>query len=151
VLGLDLDLSILRFFDFLKMGKFAGSWTRTKTEGAEAFFKALNAPEDKLKRAASAELTSVVKSDGKDIELTRTYTLAGESKTTTTKVTVGAECEVAGPLGGTHKVTVEADGEAVVCKTTDGAMSIRFDIVNDELVETFSAKGNTFKRWHKRA
>ncbi|CAG5079851.1 Oidioi.mRNA.OKI2018_I69.PAR.g9396.t1.cds [Oikopleura dioica] len=133
------------------MGKFAGTWQRTKVEGAEAFFKALNAPEDKLKRAAAAELTSVVKSDGKEIELTRTYTLAGESKSATTKVTVGAESEINGPLGGTHKVTVEADGDAVVCKTTDGAMSIRFEIVGEELVETFSAKGNTFKRWHKRA
>merc|ERR1712037_249926 len=117
----------------IKMGKFAGSWKRTKTEGGEAFFKALNAPEDKLKRAASADLVSEVKSDGKNIELTRTYTLAGESKSST------------------QKVTVEADGEAVVCKTTDGSMSIRFEVVNDELVETFSAKGNTFKRWHARA
>ncbi|CBY08674.1 unnamed protein product [Oikopleura dioica] len=133
------------------MGKFAGSWKRTKTEGGEAFFKALNAPEDKLKRAASADLVSEVKSDGKNIELTRTYTLAGESKSSTTKVTVGQESEITGPMGGTHKVTVEADGEAVVCKTTDGSMSIRFEVVNDELVETFSAKGNTFKRWHARA
>jgi len=162
-----------------KMGKFAGSWKRTKTEGGEAFFKVrftklgiglkINFRLSTLLRTSSSELlplTSSLRSNptartssspeltlllGKFINKIPNFINSSESKSSTTKVTVGQESEITGPMGGTHKVTVEADGEAVVCKTTDGSMSIRFEVVNDELVETFSAKGNTFKRWHARA
>lgn len=56
---------------------FAGTWKRGKTEGGEAFFKAFNAPDEKLKKAASAELTSTVVENGDSIKITRVYTLGG--------------------------------------------------------------------------
>ena len=74
-----------------------------------------------------------------------------ESKESNTKVVVGEVSEITGPFGQVHKVEVKPDGEAVVASTTDGSITIRFEIVNDELVETFSGKGNTFKRFHARA
>ena len=54
---------------------FQGKWKRTKTEGGEAFFKAFDAPEDKLKRAQAAELTTEVVACPPDgFKMTRTYT-----------------------------------------------------------------------------
>ncbi|CAG5094959.1 Oidioi.mRNA.OKI2018_I69.XSR.g13963.t1.cds [Oikopleura dioica] len=133
------------------MGKFAGNWKRVRSEGGAAFFLAFGAPQEKLEKAAKAELTTTVTSDGKNIEIKRTYSLDGESKESVTKVVVGEVSDIVGPFGQSHKVEVKADGEAVVASTTDGAITIRFEIVNDELVETFSGKGNTFKRFHARA
>merc|ERR1712227_459987 len=97
---------------------FAGSWKRTKTEGGEAFFKAFDAPEDKLKRAASADLATTVE-------------------------------ENEGPLGNKHTFNITRDGAKVVA--TADIVTMTFEVVNGELVESWTGKGNTFKRFHAKA
>jgi len=57
------------------VGKLAGNWKKTKTEGGEAFFAAFEVPAEQLQRAASSTLETVIKIDGDSMSITRTYTL----------------------------------------------------------------------------
>merc|ERR1712037_985227 len=61
----------------LNMGKFAGNWKRVRSEGGAAFFLAFGAPQEKLEKAAKADLNTTVVSDGKTIKIKRTYSLGG--------------------------------------------------------------------------
>merc|ERR1712055_714960 len=126
---------------------FAGKWKETKTEGGEAFFKAFGAPEDKPKRAEPAELISELTESGDTIKLTRTYTLGGESKTVSHEIKVGTTSEIEGPLG-KHSFAISRDGGKVTAKAAAIGLEMTFENVGGELVETWTSKGNTFKRFH---
>merc|ERR1712025_182638 len=89
----------------------------TKTEGGEAFFKAFDAPEDKLKKASAAELmTEVVACPPDGFKMTRTYTNGSESKSYTHEIKVGSPCEIEGPLGKKHTFNISKDGDKFVAK-----------------------------------
>ena len=67
-----------------------------------------------------------------------------ETRTNSNTINIGAESELTGPLGTTYKAVVNRSGDKLT--TTANGADVVIEIVGGQLVETMSAKGQTFKR-----
>ena len=77
--------------------------------------------------------------------------ISSESKSFTHEIKVGAPCEIEGPLGKKHTFNISKDGDKFVAKAADIGIEMTFAIEGGQMVETWTGKGNTFKRFHAKA
>ena len=74
----------------------------------------------------------------------QTSNIFSETRTNSNTINIGAESELTGPLGTTYKAVVNRSGDKLT--TTANGADVVIEIVGGQLVETMSAKGQTFKR-----
>merc|ERR1712227_399113 len=131
---------------------FCGTWNKTKSENGLAFFTAWEVPVDQLKRAAAAKLQTMISMNGNAVTIKKTFTEDdGNVKVDENTATLDTECEFTGPIGNKFNATATLEGDRLVIKGSGGNGTVTIEVVDGELVETMTGKGETFKRWSAKA
>merc|ERR1712002_398787 len=127
----------------------AGSWKKSRSENGGPFFTAFGIPEEQLKRAQAATITTTIEDNGASAKLTRVYIEAdGNVKTDVNECTFGVETELTGPRGNPYKATVTKESAAKwTIKGAGGEVTGTIEMDGAEMLETLTGKGQTFKRW----
>merc|ERR1712025_9290 len=130
----------------------AGSWKKSRSENGGPFFTAFGVPEEQLKRAQAATITTTIEDNGASAKVTRVYTEAdGNVKTDVNEATFGSEAELTGPRGNPYKATVtKVSPSKWTIAGSGGQVTGTIELDGAELLETLTGKGQTFKRWSTR-
>merc|ERR1712131_150814 len=125
---------------------------KSRSENGGPFFTAFGIPEEQLKRAQAATITTTIEDNGASAKLTRVYTEAdGNVKTDVNECTFGVETELTGPRGNPYKATVTKESATKwTIKGAGGEVTGTIQMDGADMLETLTGEGQTFKRWSTR-